>query len=169
MAKYLKRGTGSASIEEVVPIAASTGASDAGKIPQTDSAGRLDISLMPVGVSPDVLVANASGALTAGDLCYVKSDGTIARATASASGPVQADGFVLEAYADGSEATLYFEGRNTAMSGLTTGARYYLSDTTAGGVTPSPVSGAGKIHQFVGKAVSPTTLAFEADDAILLA
>ncbi|MBZ5736500.1 hypothetical protein K8Z61_18570 [Nocardioides sp. TRM66260-LWL] len=169
MANYLARGTGAQSLVEVPGQATSAGAADAGKIPQLDSTGRLDQSLMPVGVTPDVYTSTASGALSAGDWCYVKSDGTIARATAAAGTPVQADGFVLSASANGAAATLFFEGRNTALSSLTVGARYYLSDTTPGGATPTPVTGTGKIHQYLGKAITATTIAFEGDDAILLA
>lgn len=169
MAKYIQRGTGSQSLEEVQALTTSTGAGDASKIVQTDASGRLDQSLMPVGIGADTYNGNANGALTAGDFVYIRSDGTIARATAAAAGPFQADGFVLVASATGTPAVAYFEGRNTALSGLTVGARYYLSDTTPGGVTSTPVSGAGKIHQYLGKAISSTSIAFEADDAILLA
>lgn len=153
---------------EAVPIITSAGAGDASKIVQTDSAGKLDQSLMPVGIGADTFTANASGALTAGDAVYVTSGGLIARASA-ASGGNQADGFVLAASATGTSATVYFEGRNTALSGLTVGSRYYLSDATPGGLTTTPVTGAGKIHQYLGKAITATSLSWEPDDGIVLA
>lgn len=146
----------------------SAGAADAGKLVALDETGRLPQTMMPTGLGADTTSGTASGALSAGDAVYIKSDGTIARATAAAAG-VGADGFVLAASADGAAATMYLEGRNTAKTGLTVGARYYLSDATPGGVTATPVSGTGKLHQYIGKAISTTSLAWEADDPIVLA
>lgn len=166
MANYLARIAGR--ITEVAGLVTSAGAGDAGKVVQTDSTGRLDQSLMPVGVAADVHTSTAGGTLTAGDFAYVTSTGTISRATAGTSG-VDATGFVLAASANGQPATIYFEGRNTGLSGLTVGSRYYLSDTTPGGVTSTPVTGAGKIHQYLGTAITATTIAFEAADGIVLA
>lgn len=168
MAKYMNRNSTTGVVEEVVPITTSSGAGDALKIVQTDAAGRLDASVMPVGIGADTFTANASGALTAGDAVYVTSGGLIARASA-ASGGNSADGFVLASSSTGTSATIFFEGRNTALTGLTVGSRYYLSDSTPGGITTTPVTGAGKIHQYLGKAITATTLSWEPDDAILLA
>jgi hypothetical protein len=165
VANYLARIAGR--LQEVTGLVTSTGASDAGKIIQTDSAGRLDQSLLPVGLGADTYTGTASGALSAGDFVALTSAG-ITRASAATTGN-DADGFVLVASADAQPATIYFEGRNTALTGLTVGARYYLSDTTPGGVTTTPVTGSGKKHQYLGKAVTTTSLAFEADDAIVLA
>lgn len=167
MAKYLERNASTGRTTEVQPIASSAGAGDAGKIAQLDAAGRWDNSMMPVGIGADTFTANASGALSAGDLAYITSGSLIARASAASSGN-QAVGFVLAASTSGQPATMYFEGRNTALSGLTPGARYYLSDATPGGITATPPAGTGKLHQFIGAAVSATSLDFEASDAILL-
>lgn len=146
--------------QEVVPATTGGTATQAGQIPALDAAGRLDASIMPVGISPDVYVGNASEALAAGALVYVKSDGTVANASA-ASGGNAAIGFVLAAAASGAAATVYFEGRNTGLTSLTVGAAYYLS-ATAGGITATPIgAGAGNISQYVGHAVSATTLATE--------
>lgn len=166
MANYLARIAGR--ITEVAGLVTSAGAGDAGKIVQTDSSGRIDPTLMPVGITPDLLTSTAAGALATGDFAYVTSAGTIARASAATSGN-DATGFVLAASANSQPATLYFEGRNTGLTGLTVGARYYLSDSTPGGVTSTPVAGAGKVHQFLGYAVSATTIAFEPADGIVLA
>ena len=48
-------------------IQASAGAGDAGKIPALDSQGRMDQSMMPVGIAPETDTATASEALSAGD------------------------------------------------------------------------------------------------------
>jgi hypothetical protein len=143
-------------------------AAQAGKIPALGPAGRFDPTLMPEGVGADTYSGTAAENLSAGAFVYVRSDGQIANASAAAGGNA-AIGFVLSAVTSGAAALVYFEGRNTALSGLTPGARVYLSDTTAGGFTTTPVTGTGKLHQFLGRAVTATSLAFEHDDHIVRA
>lgn len=167
MAKYLNRDATSGLVTEVQPVITSAGAGDASKVAQLDAAGRWDPSLMPVGIVADTFTSTASGALSAGDAVYLTAGGLIARASAAAAGN-GADGFVLVASLNGAAATIYFEGRDTGVTGLTVGSRYYLSDSTPGGITTTPVSGTGKLHQYVGKAITTTSLAWEADDPILL-
>lgn len=141
----------------------------AGKIPALDAAGRIPESMMPVGIGADVYVGAAAEILAANTpFVYIKADGEIASAVAS-SGGNPTIGFILDNFSVAADATVYFEGRVTGLSGLTPGARYYLSDTVPGGVTATPVSGAGKLHQYLGKAVTATTIAFEADDHIVRA
>lgn len=146
----------------------------AGKITALDGTGRLDSSIMPVGVAPDVDIANAFETLTAATpFVYKRSDGTYANASAAVGGNA-ALGFILSNVATGQPATVFFEGRVTGLTGLTPGARYYLSDATPGGLTSTPVDNtvagsAGKLHQYLGRAISATTLSFEADDFVVLA
>lgn len=155
--------------KEVEASQAGGTAGQAGKIPALDSGGRLSQSMMPVGVAPDTYVGNAAEALSAANpFVYVKPDGQVANAS-GASGGNPAIGFVTEGFASAEAATVFFEGRAGGLTGLTVGARYYLSDSVAGGVTDTPVSGAGKLHQYLGRAVSATTIAFEADDHIIRA
>lgn len=142
--------------------------SQAGNIPALDNSGRLDPTLMPVGVMADTYSGLAFETLAAGAFVYIRADGTVANASA-ASGGVPCSGFVLGGAATGEPALVYFEGRNTALTGLTPSVRYYLSDTVPGGATAIPVSGAGKLHQFLGRSVGTTTIPFEADDHIVRA
>lgn len=167
--KYLNRDSATGLVQEAQPIITSAGSADASKLAQTDASGRWDPSLMPVGIVADTQTANASGALSAGDLAYiVPTTGLIARATAAAAGN-PAVGFVLAASLTGAPATIFFSGRNTGVSGLTPGTRYYLSDATPGGVTATPVTGSGKLHQFVGVAATATSLVWDrSTDAIVL-
>lgn len=167
--KYIYRDSASGAVQEAQPITTSAGAGDANKLVQTDSTGRYDQSVMPVGIVPDAQTANASGALSAGDLAYiVPSTGLIARASAAVAGN-PAVGFVLVASLTGAPATIFFSGRNTAVTGLTVGSRYYLSDTTPGSITATPVVGSGKLHQFVGVAATATSLVWDrSTDAIVL-
>lgn len=167
MAKYMQRAFPSGLVTEATPVVVSTGNADAARIVQTNGVGRLDQSLLPEGIGADTFTSTAAGALTAGDAVYITAAGTIARASAAAGGN-KAIGFVLVASAAAAAATIYFEGRNTALTGLTPGARYYLSDATPGGVTNAAVSGAGKLHQYLGSAVTATSLNWEPDDLILL-
>ena len=90
------------------------------------------------------------------------------KADATAAGK-EADGFVLDAVASGQPATVFFEGRNSGVSGLTAGARYYLSATTPGAAVAVPPAATGNVVQFLGRATSPASLAFEAADGVILA
>lgn len=117
---------------------------------------------------PESHTANGAEALAAGAFCYVNSSALIALADAAVTGH-QCIGFVLAASLIGAPATIYFGGRNTMLSGLTPGSRYYLSDDTPGAATAIPVTGAGKFDQYLGRALSATILAFEPDDIIRLA
>lgn len=156
--KYITLGASGP--QEVAATTASAGAADAGKIPALDGAGRLDASLMPVGLAADTYTNLAFEALSAGAHVYVRSDGKVANASA-ASGGVGAIGFVLAASAVNASATVYFEGRNTAVSGLTVGSTYFLSDTVAGGLVAIPPVGTGKLYQSIGVAVTASQITTE--------
>lgn len=169
VATYLARVAGR--IQEVIATVTSSGAGDAGSIVALGSNGKLDPSVMPVGIGADTSTVTASENLAAGalvDIFNASGTANVRNADASTTGK-EADGFVLSAVTSGQPALVYFEGRITGLSGLTPGARYYLSDSSPGGITDTPVSGTGKVHQFIGVAIDDTSIAFEADDAIVLA
>lgn len=157
-------------LTEVEAKTTSAGAGDSGKIVALDGSGRIDPSMMPVGVAADVTTVTASEALSAGDYVNIWNDaGTpkARKADATSSGK-EADGFVLSAVSSGASASVYHEGANTSVSGLTIGGRYYLS-TTPGAGTTTPPDGAGNVLQYLGRAVSATKLVFEADEGIIQA
>jgi len=154
-------------ITAITGTVTSAGAANDGDFPVLDGTGRLDSSVMPVGIAADTYTSTAGEILAAGAFVYITSTGTISNANA-ASGGNAARGFVLAASAAAAAATIFFEGRNTALATLTIGARYYLSDATAGGVTATPVSGAGKKHQFLGYAVTASSLDAEIDDFVTI-
>lgn len=166
MAKYLERNVASGRVAEVQPVVTSAGAGDASKIPQLDANGLLDPSLMPSGIVADQFTANSNGTITSKDLVYLEAAGTIARASAAAAGNA-AMGWATSGVGTGVPVTMQLEGKITGMSGLTAGSRYYLSETP-GAITATPVAGSGKLHQYVGTALSTTVLNFEPDDSILL-
>jgi hypothetical protein len=156
-------------ISELEALVTSAGAGDAGKIPALDATGKLDNSLMPVGIGADMKILPASENLAAGDLVNVWNDsGTakVRKADATTAGK-EANGFVLSAVTLGNNATVYFDGTDTQLSSLNPGAVYYLA-TTAGGVTDAPPSGSGNVVQRVGRALSATELTFEPGEPITL-
>lgn len=181
-------------IKMVVTIATSAGAADAEKIPSTNASGvldptllnaattgankipilagtgRLDPSTMPAGTGQDAATLPATEALSAGNLVNVWNSGgtpSVRKADATAEGK-EANGFVIAAAASGANATVFFEGRITGLTGLTVGARYYLGTTPGATVTTAPAT-AGNVVQFIGVAVSTTTIDFEGGEPITVA
>ena len=166
--KYIKLSSGNLTEEEA--LVTSGGAGDGGKIPALDGAGRLDNSVMPVGIGADTKSIQASENLAAGDFVNVWNDtGTtkVRKADAATNKPV--DGFVTAAVTSGNSATVYFEGTNNQLSSLTGGSVYYLSGSTPGGAVATPPSTSGYLVQKVGKAISATEINFEASDPVALA
>lgn len=152
-----------------VEASAVGGAGQANKIPALDVSGRLDTTMMPTGIGAETSIVPAFGALAAGDLVNVYNDGGVmkARKADASNTTAPANGFVLAAVVDGANATVYWGGLNSAVSGLTPG-QHYLS-TTAGASNHVAPSTAGNVVQKVGIAVSSTVLQFNPQDPILLA
>ena len=166
MAKYIANVAGQ--LTEVSGLATSAGAGDAGKIPQLDGTGRIDNSMMPVGLAADTQAITTSEALAAGDWVNIwNSTGAKARKADATVAGKEAMGFVLAAVGSGAVATVYFEGTNTQVAGQTPG-RVYLSTTAGTGQTAAP-SAAGNVVQVLGFATSATTVNFQSGPAIVLA
>lgn len=146
----------------------SAGAGDAGKTVILDSTGRIDNSMMPVGIGADTAVIEASEALAAGDFVNVWNDSgaKVRKADATTAGK-EAHGFVLAAVSSAANATVYFEGTNTQVTGMTPG-NVFLA-TTAGVATSTAPSASGNVVQRLGFAVSATAINFEAQQPIVLA
>lgn len=152
----------------VTAISTSAGAGDANKIVATGSNGRLDSSLMPVGVGAATATIPASENLAAGDFVNVWNDsGTRRCRKADASNNRPAHGFVTSAVTSGNNATVFQNGENTGLSGLTPGTLMFLA-TTAGTATATAPSSVGHIIQPVGYALSTTSILFEFDAPIVI-
>jgi hypothetical protein len=167
--KYLKNNAGV--ITEVVASQTSAGAGDAGKIPALDSAGKLDNSLMPVGLATETDIIPASEALAAGDFVNIWTDtvAKVRKADGSTSGK-EAHGFVLAAVESAANAEVYrWSQLNNQKTGLTPGSTQYLSITVPGGTQETVPTGAGKTLQKLGVAKSATELVFMPFDPIVLA
>jgi len=167
--KYVIVNTGSGSpFTQETTIDTSAGAGDSGKIPSLDSGGKLDLSFMPSGVGGDTRTVTAGETLSAGDLIYLSAAPEALKADANSDAKA-AIGFVLSGITAAATGTAYFgSGMITGLSGLTAGAKYYLSAATPGAITTTKPSGSGDIIQQIGVAVSTTELYFEPQDAILL-
>jgi hypothetical protein len=146
-------------------VLTSAGASSSGEIPALDAVGRLDVSMMPVGFGSDAITATAGEALTAGDMVYISGTGTILKADATTIAK-QARGYIITSVANAASATVYFDDTNTALTGLTPGATYFLSNTP-GGVTTTPTTTTGQICQEVGFAASATTLRVNIQEPVI--
>lgn len=148
--------------------ASSAGAGDAGKVVVLDGSGKIDSTMMPTGIGADTIAIDASENLAAGDFVNVwdNSGAKVRKADATASGK-EAHGFVLSAVTSGNPATVYFEGTNTGVTGMTPGV-VYLS-TTAGVATGTAPSGSGNAVQRIGYATSATTVNFQSNDPVILA
>jgi hypothetical protein len=145
----------------------SAGAGDVGKILQLDSSGRIDSTVLPIGIGADTATIVTSEALAAGDFINIwTSTGTkVRKADATVSGK-HAMGFVLSAFGSGASATVYFEGTNTAVTGQT-GGDVFLS-TTAGQAVATAPSASGNVVQPIGIAITAASINFQYNRPIVL-
>lgn len=154
-------------ITEIFGVQSSAGAGNAGDIVALDDTGRIDNSMMPIGVGTDTAVVTSSENLAAGDWVNIwNNSGAKARKADATSAGKEAHGFVLSAVTSGNPATVYFEGTNTQVSGQTPGNVFL--QTTAGLGGPTAPSSAGNVVQQVGVATSATTVNFERGIAVTL-
>ena len=145
----------------------SAGAGDAGKVVQLDSSGRLDSTMMPVGIGADTAVITSSEAIASGDWVNIwnSTGAKVRKADATVVGK-EAHGFVLVGVGSAAAATVYFEGTNTAVSGQTPGV-VFLGTTAGLGVATAP-SGSGNVVQRIGFATSATSVNFQSTVPITL-
>lgn len=164
--KYIYNNAGT--LTERAGLTSSAGAGDAGKIPALDGTGRIDSTMMPVGTDIAVATVTASENLAAGDFVNIhNSTGAKARKADATTSGKEAHGFVLSAVTSGNPGTVYFEGANTGVTGLTPGPQFL--STSAGLSTGTAPSASGNMVQRVGIATSATAVQFEASDPIVLA
>lgn len=148
---------------------ASAGNADAGKVVALNAEGHIDDTMLK---NADTRIIEASEALSAGDFVQVFDDGGTPKMRKSDNSNARnVDGFVRDAITSGASGKIYLEGVNPGLSGLTIGDRYYLD--TSGQPTNTPldqndVANVGKIHQYLGKAVSATEIQTEPADCVLI-
>lgn len=158
---------------EVEAKNSSAGVADAGRVVALDGAGLINVNMMPTGVAPDTAALPTSEALAAGDYVNIFDDVGVAKVrkadASTANAAKRAHGFVTTAFALAATATIYFEGRNTALTGLVAGTTYVLSHTVPGGVTAlaSATTTAGHSLQVLGEAYGTTAMNVEIDAPII--
>lgn len=155
-------------LTEIFGVQASAGAGNAGDLVSLDDSGRIDNSMMPVGIGADTSTISASETLAAGDWVNVwnNSGAKVRKADATTAGK-EAHGFVLAAVTSGNPATVYFEGTNTQVTGQTPGPVYLQTTAGTGGATIPSAS--GNVVQQIGVAVSATAVNFERSAPVTLA
>lgn len=167
MAKFLKRDAATGKIGEESTVTVSAGAADVGKAIGLDASGKLDSSVMPVGIGSDTQSAIASEALAANDLInFHNVAGVLNMRKADKTNGRDAQGFVKSAVASAASGVAFLEGALSAV-GRTPAARQYLD--VAGAVIEVPATVAGHLHQYIGNALTSTSINFEPDDSVLLA
>lgn len=155
-------------LTEIFGVQTSAGAGNAGDLVSLDDTGRIDNSMMPVGIGADTATISASETLAAGDWVNVwnNSGAKVRKADATTAGK-EAHGFVLAAVTSGNPATVYFEGTNTQVSGQTPGPVFLQTTAGTGGATIPSAS--GNVVQQIGVAVSATAVNFERGTPVVLA
>lgn len=164
--KYISNNAGV--LTEVEATVTSAGAGNAGDLLALDAGGKIDETVLPTGIGADVAVVEATENLAAGDLVNIyNSTGSKCRKADATTAGKHAHGFVLSSVTSGQNATIYLEGTNDQVTGLTPGDQFL--STTAGIPTATAPSGSGNVVQNVGVATSATSLNFERGPQIVLA
>ena len=153
---------------EVAATVTSAGAGNDGDLVALDSSGRLDNSVMPVGIGVDTKTIAASEALATGDWVNVwnGTGAKVRKADATTAGK-EAHGFVLAAVSSGGNALVYFEGTNTQVTAQVPGPVFLSTTPGKGGNTPAAAP--GNLVQSLGVATSATSMNFEPAAPIKLA
>jgi len=155
-------------LTEIFGVQTSAGAGNAGDLVSLDDSGRIDGSMMPVGIGADTASIQASENLAAGDFVNVwnNAGAKVRKADATTAGK-DAHGFVLSAVTSGNQATVYFEGTNTQVSGQSPGPVFLQTTAGTGGATIPSAS--GNVVQNLGVALSATEVNFERGAPVTLA
>lgn len=147
-------GTGLVNINNAYTLPAADGT--VGQVLATDGAGALSFT-DPASAGKICHDFTASGAIADRDVVYINGSGTVAKADASAESTSRAIGFADGAIADTNTGPICHDGVLNGFTGLTPGARYFLSET-AGLITTTPPSTDEAAVVQVGYAVSATEL-----------
>lgn len=165
--KYMQLVNGKKTLTKSKDV--STGAADAGEVVALNAEGKIDETMLQDIDNKNV---PAFEDLTSGDYINLFDDGGVVKARkADNSNSRPAHGYVKDTVVAPANVTVFFEGANANLSGLTEGARQYLG--TVGGVTETPLDPTnaaddGKIHQLLGVAISDTEVNTDVQDCIII-
>ena len=163
--KYLTIGT-DGNQRLLAAAAQSLGEPSAGSIVALDESGKIDETMMPTGIGAPTRAFLTSESLSAGDLVNIHDDEGIMKvrkADATDVGKV-AHGFVEEAFASGTTATVYFAGE--ADQTVPDGVRELFLSKTPGKAGTFDATAA--FRQSVGYSTGPNSFAFAAGEIIVL-
>ncbi len=144
-----------------------------GHIPTLGENGKLSATLLPSDIGNNSVQAISTG-VSAGSFVHLSQNGSGILVCEPADVSVlsdlrSCDGFVLESASNGEEVQVWLEGKNTMLTALDIGATYFIDPDNPGGITaiaPRGINPYNGAIQRVGKAVSATTLVFEAHPII---
>lgn len=102
-----------------------------------------------------------SGAHVLGDVVYISAADTVRKARADAVGTKDAFALAAQGVNAAAVGNYQTDGVLGGMTGLTPGAVYYLSPTTAGAITTTAPSASGQYVVRIGIAVSATEMAID--------
>lgn len=114
------------------------------------------------------LTNSDAAAAVAGEWFYIFGADSLKKAKADAAATVEAFFVAVAAISAGTTGFFQSDGLVTGLSGLTTGATYYLSAATAGAMTVTPPSVVGQYVVRLGKALSTTEFEIRIERPILL-
>ena len=100
---------------------------------------------------------DADVAIGARDVVYISTEDKVSPASAAAEASARAIGFAMNAATAGQAVSVKSDGLVVGFSGLTSGARYYLSNT-AGQISTTVPTGSGNIIHQAGYSKNATTL-----------
>lgn len=143
----------------IVPNIVSAGSSDSGKVVALNASGSIDMTMMPSGIGANTASATASATITASMLVNIYNNAGVLAVRPADSTAVgsECNGYCPAGITSATSGTVYLgAGIVAGLTGLTIGSSYYLG--TIGAATLTSPSTAGNIVQFVGKAISATTL-----------
>lgn len=148
-------------LQQIFAIVVSSGAANSGDIAALGADGRFDETVMPLGIGANIVVAEASEAISAGRFVNLFYDtGVLKMRLADNSNARPAWGYVRDSVASAVDGSVYrINTTNANMSALTPGADYWLG--VAGGVIDTPLNAetdTGKLDQYLGVASSATEL-----------
>lgn len=134
-----------------------------GEIQQLQASDTLDIPADAL-----TLTNGDAAAAVVGEVFYIFGNDSLKKAKADAGATAAAMFFAIAAITAGATGAFQSSGVIAGLTGLTAGATYYLSPTTAGLMTVTPPSTVGQYVVRLGKALSATEFAIRIEREILL-
>lgn len=149
-------GTGQVDINGAYQLPNADGT--AGQVLTSDGLGQVTFQDVPTASATRICTSyTASGAIADAEAVYISAASTVALADASAESTARVIGFADGAIADTTSGDICHDGVLDGFTGLTPGARYFLSETAGAITTTPPTSDESAVVQ-VGIAKSATEL-----------